>query len=176
MNKLSCDNYREMISAELDGELGNDDRAKLGLHLVQCAECRKFAEQISLFHEIIDSEKALRLPKARRRLILRETIGSNSIWDRILYIIGISGKLTPRAALVASLAIAVVTLGIYLTFTSQSHEQADMRAIQLENKNTVLKLVLSDNDIVATSTKIGLVLSERDIIKTKTVVLSTNGI
>lgn len=42
---MTCDQFRELISADLDGELGVDDTAALDDHLAECATCVAYQDQ-----------------------------------------------------------------------------------------------------------------------------------
>ena len=41
---MDCQGYREVLSARLDGEAGDDERAAAEDHLAGCASCRAFAD------------------------------------------------------------------------------------------------------------------------------------
>ncbi|MCX7620427.1 MAG: zf-HC2 domain-containing protein [Acidimicrobiales bacterium] len=47
---MQCSEYRELISALLDGECDDFESALVQRHLEQCAPCRKFKDQAALLH------------------------------------------------------------------------------------------------------------------------------
>jgi len=173
---MPCDYFKELISADLDGELGSEESDKLKAHIAGCAKCSQFAQEVRSLHDITTSSPPLVLPKSRRKSILRETVGSVTLWSRLVRSIMKLDKLPRRFAWVGSVAVIVVVLGIALKFVSYGPQREDMQTEQFDREGTVLKLVLSENDIVATSSKLRVVLTEDDITETRTIVLSGNGI
>lgn len=43
-NNVTCDPYRELISAQIDGELDGADETRLQLHLDTCASCQSYRD------------------------------------------------------------------------------------------------------------------------------------
>ena len=45
-----CKHFRALASAELDGEITEEERAALHAHLAQCPDCAQWASAFSLLH------------------------------------------------------------------------------------------------------------------------------
>lgn len=170
----SCDYYKELISAELDGELKQDDRDELNQHLISCNDCRQFAKKINYFHKIIENDKLISLPDARRQMILHETTGSVSNWAWIRHVIIASYKLHRSLVGISLAALLIIIVGVTARFTIFRSHITESQLNDSYLSKPVLKLVLSENDIVANSAIKIVVLTEQDIIETKTVILSDN--
>ncbi len=54
-----CEKYRELISASIDGELDDADRAALERHLEACPDCRRISEAFSAISGGIQAEEAV---------------------------------------------------------------------------------------------------------------------
>lgn len=53
---MTCEEYRELISADYDGELNESDRAALNAHLAECEECRAYAEALRSLSELLTGD------------------------------------------------------------------------------------------------------------------------
>jgi len=70
---MNCDNYQELISASLDGQLSPEETRKLEAHLETCAACREFAQAAGDLCRLSSKEKRELLPTGLERKILRKT-------------------------------------------------------------------------------------------------------
>jgi len=73
-----CDRLREQVSASLDGELSQFERARLQAHLAGCASCRAFAATAGAASQLLQASPleelrfAVVLPSRRRLAAARK--------------------------------------------------------------------------------------------------------
>lgn len=53
---MSCEQYREIISAAMDGEADEEELMALRAHLEECPECRAYREALAGLSELLDTE------------------------------------------------------------------------------------------------------------------------
>jgi len=70
---MNCDDFQEMISAGLDGQLSSEETRTLEAHLETCVACREFAEAAGDLCRLSSTEKGELLPSGLEREILRKT-------------------------------------------------------------------------------------------------------
>ena len=57
MTEMNCQDYRSMITAHVDGELGPDQQKQLESHLATCASCRQELAEVRALKEELDMIK-----------------------------------------------------------------------------------------------------------------------
>lgn len=67
---MTCDHYRELLSAELDGELTAGERVDLDRHLAVCVGCSSYR------HELADAQPRLELSERAMRLHAAEELAA----------------------------------------------------------------------------------------------------
>jgi len=68
---MNCDQAREWLSWEIDGELGNGRQRELREHLSECAECARAAEEMRAAHaDIARAMESSRAPQSLEKRIL----------------------------------------------------------------------------------------------------------
>lgn len=68
---MNCDKALEVLSAELDGMLGEAEHAELQAHLAQCADCRRVYETLRDVDAMLP-ETQLEPPRALHDAVMRE--------------------------------------------------------------------------------------------------------
>lgn len=173
---MSCERYREFVSAASDGELTPDERTELDAHLDVCAGCRAFAADLESLHEIVQSAEPLRLSQVRQREIMRRTVeaGSSGATSQRLF----SNLRRPSRVLAwaASLAFLVVIGNEVLKSRRGDTETAGDLAGRSLPEQTVVRIALSEDDIVGESSTLKIRLSDQDVVKSTTMVLSEGGV
>jgi RNA polymerase sigma factor (sigma-70 family) len=66
---LTCGQAEQLLSLQLDGELGKDDRAQLRAHVRECAACRRLARSQRAQRSALRSLGALPLPSSLASLL-----------------------------------------------------------------------------------------------------------
>jgi predicted anti-sigma-YlaC factor YlaD len=59
---MDCSHFRELVSADLDGELAEGERRSLARHLEGCADCRPYAAKASELHRSLRVHAAPPVP------------------------------------------------------------------------------------------------------------------
>lgn len=68
---MSCDPFRELISADLDGEVGDDERTVLASHLETCPRCVAFAAEAGRLHRATRVAPAAPVPDLTEAILER---------------------------------------------------------------------------------------------------------
>jgi RNA polymerase sigma factor (sigma-70 family) len=68
-SSLTCGQAEQLLSRQLDGELGKDERAQLRAHVRECAACRKLARSQRAHRSALRSLGALPLPSSLASLL-----------------------------------------------------------------------------------------------------------
>ena len=80
---MKCEQYRELISARLDGELEPDELKALDAHQQQCSECAAFARQVKQLQELAADSPTAAMPSEVEEAILSRTNRQQSLWQRL---------------------------------------------------------------------------------------------
>lgn len=65
---IACDRFREQVSLSLDGELSQLEHRMLDAHLLRCASCSAFADDVRSFTADL---RAAPLERPRRRIVVQ---------------------------------------------------------------------------------------------------------
>lgn len=149
---MSCEKYRELISARLDNELFGEEQKVLGSHLESCSDCRRFAGELESFAGLGGSSQAGQLPPALEARILRQTVrsagGRKSLWSYLYGYYRIPRGLAWAAMLAALLLVTDAIVKSDMPQFTSDETPATMETAD----NGVKRIVLSEDDIVSTST------------------------
>ena len=121
-----CDEFVELISARLDGELSPFEEKRLDAHLAQCAPCRELADELADLHDAMVELPRLEVPAGLTEQITAAVASHN--------VTPITAKKKSRtwkslASLAAVLALAVVGAGMYGFFGQPAPDsQPDARS------------------------------------------------
>jgi predicted anti-sigma-YlaC factor YlaD len=96
---ISCERTRALVSSGLDGRLHDLERRFLEAHVLRCAECKAFADEVKWFTNLIrtaplESTWPVQLPHRRRRVQLR-SVASVAAAAVILVVAGNAALNTP---------------------------------------------------------------------------------
>lgn len=87
---MRCDQIREAISSELDGEPATAPADVVATHLATCAECRVFAQRAAALHRKVRVAPAVSVPDMTARILgaigASSTNGTRRSHDRALRI------------------------------------------------------------------------------------------
>ena len=124
-----CDEYLELISARLDGELSPFEEKRLEAHLAQCAPCRELADQLADLHDAMSELPRLPVPDG-----LTQQIAAAVAADKVTPISAKKKSRTWRslASLAAVLALAVVGTGLYRYLTPAAPAEPAVPSVQPE--------------------------------------------
>lgn len=131
-----CSEWRALASCRLDGELDELQTARLEQHLLGCAACRAWAQEIATFTRLLlDSEPArparpleLRGQALRRRVARASAVGATAA--------------SAVAAAVAAFALGVPSSGVSL-FSSGNPPVASVAPCQSCMKKQAVRLALA---------------------------------
>jgi hypothetical protein len=148
---MSCEKYREMISAQLDNELDQSEIADLKEHIDVCSDCRQFRTELARLGAVGKPSKMTRMPGQVEKDIFKNTIGSKkhtkSIFDFLIGYYRIPRGLVWAGMLAGLLLIGntIIELNLFESKTGIANTKA------AGQDEIVKKVVLSDDDIVSSS-------------------------
>lgn len=148
---MSCDKYKEMISADLDVELNKEEREILEKHLLGCEACRRLAEELQKMRAVAVSSELENMPNELEKQILAKTVHvqkKKSIVDVFKGYYRI-----PRGLVwVGVLALLLLAGDTFLkSFKSESVTPV-VRIERLDSPAKVQKVVFTEDDIVSVKT------------------------
>lgn len=109
MSRLSCTDCRELISAFVDGELSQDDRALLRTHLAGCEDCRQTLDAYRAIGGQVRSMPPVLPPSSLTDAIYAETVDAA---PRRLFLI--TSRVGYSLAAVAAVVLIFVVAGYLL--------------------------------------------------------------
>lgn len=102
-----CSKYDELLSAYLDGEVSETEKAEIEAHLESCADCRKYLSLLRTMRDDLQQELP-EAPEMLRRGVMYK-IGLEQKRKRVLF--GSFGKWTAIAAVCCLAVLGAVRLG-----------------------------------------------------------------
>jgi anti-sigma factor RsiW len=148
---MSCEEYKEMISVRLDGELSRDDDIILDNHLKSCSECRQFADELESFIQLNQSIEQSKMPTHTEREIIAKTINSNAKKKSLLNYLGGNYRI-PRGLVWVGMLVIIVSAGNIFFRKSRTSLKTPQITIQpVRFEATVQKVKMSEADIVSSS-------------------------
>lgn len=110
---MACENYREELSALVDGELDPGEEARLLAHVKTCRECRKAMQELEKLSHLVRSLETVAAPSritdAAMRLVRSEARNSSVPWGARIHEI-LLGSIWPKLGLEAMGVAAVIAL------------------------------------------------------------------
>jgi len=143
---MSCEKYREMISAGLDGELSQNDELSLREHLASCSDCRRLADELASMSEMNKTMPAAVMPEEIENRIKRYTVeapGRGKSWRNVLF----GYYRVPRGLVWAGMAAVLFFVGDTLVDTGPPPPAAIVQMETVAPSGQVRKIVFSENDI-----------------------------
>ncbi len=117
---MSCERYLDLISAQLDSPLSQQDQAELTAHLNSCPQCRAIADDLANIHSTLSGAAAVppaELAQGVMRSIRGQRTARRRTWRQL-------GALA--ACLVLCVGILRITDAIYPDATRSTGEQTPM--------------------------------------------------
>jgi predicted anti-sigma-YlaC factor YlaD len=149
---MSCEKYREMISAYLDLELIDREKKSLESHLLTCANCRKFMEELHDIKSISESSDQVIIPETLENEILRKTVKSEKKAKTILDSFRGYYRIPRTLVWIGMLAIVFLFGNTVLKPFQPKAEMPIVRIEPVQHKEIIQKIVFSDDDIVSVKT------------------------
>lgn len=111
-----CDEFLDLISAALDGELSADERAALNEHLNQCCACKALFDDLCSLHEATENIEETEAPAGFARQVM-ERIAAEPAQEAPSRIVSFPSKRKIyypwKKWAVSAAVVAVVALGAY---------------------------------------------------------------
>jgi predicted anti-sigma-YlaC factor YlaD len=148
---MTCDYFKELISAQIDGELSPDESQALKQHLLECTACAKFSAGLSELSYQIIRQPAANMPDALAQKILLVTVGNErqqGIGQKILTYFGASYRI-PRVAVWGAAAVLMLLLGKIAFIPAQTNDAESLSPKKSTTTTETQKIVLTENDVVA---------------------------
>jgi predicted anti-sigma-YlaC factor YlaD len=147
---MKCEYFRELISAGLDGELEKDEKLALAEHLRGCGECKEFAAELKEIELLSAEREPLTMPGDLAKKILTRTIRQKTKRRPVLEIFRGYYRI-PRSLIWAGVVVLMLLVVDKLTAPSVTAPKATILIQPTENVLTVQKVIISEKDIVASS-------------------------
>lgn len=77
---MGCDSWRDAISADLDGELDDDERPGLEAHLAACAACRTWCDDVAALDRTVRLRRAEVVPDLTDAILAGATTRARPRW------------------------------------------------------------------------------------------------
>jgi predicted anti-sigma-YlaC factor YlaD len=136
---MNCEQYQQLISADLDAELSADEEPGLWEHLAQCAECRRWRhDQLAIRNEFQRWPEES-LPSMSAELALPPSRAKGKVY-RI-----------PRALAWAAVIVLLIQ-GVFVTSAIVRAPNTSEPLLALSEEETVETIVLTVKDRVSFST------------------------
>lgn len=146
-----CDKYRELLSANLDGELTGDEEGSLERHLAGCKSCSKLLAEMLEQRKLFSRRAEAKIPVEIEKAILDRTSGRTPRRNPIMRLFS-GSYLIPRpvAWAVAALIVTLIALDLFRPATKGPGGPAGSFVQSYPGK--IHKIVITDDDIVKTQT------------------------
>ena len=139
---MTCDQYRELLSAKFDKELTEPEQKALSEHLAQCAECTQYAEQLKELDRLTaEWEDAVMPPEVEQAILARAKTNPRGVFTGSYRI--------PRPVAWAAM-IALIILSVNSLFNGGDDDPANQLIITPEDSQPVQRIVLTEADVVRT--------------------------
>lgn len=148
---MTCDNFKELISARLDGELTPDESRALKQHLLECAECAQFASGLEELSGQIARQSLSDMPGNLAEKILSATVGNGgkqNVARKMLAYFGASYRI-PRVAVWGVAAVLLLLLGKIAFMPAISNDVKPPSPGKTAPPAASQKIVLTEKDVVA---------------------------
>jgi predicted anti-sigma-YlaC factor YlaD len=137
---MNCEQYQELISADLDAELSAEEEPVLWEHLAHCAECRLWRrEQLAIRGEF------QRWPEETFPSMAAEAALLPTTWRKVYHI--------PRVLAWAAVAVLLIQGALVTSKLVRSHD-TEAPIIAVSPEETVETIVLTAKDRVSFSTTV----------------------
>ncbi|MCK4605908.1 MAG: zf-HC2 domain-containing protein [candidate division Zixibacteria bacterium] len=144
---MNCEQYRELISARVDGEIESEELDALEAHLEQCPECAAFARQVKQLQELAADSPLVLMPSEVEEVILSRSNRQQSLWRRLF-----SGHYRIPRPLAWAAALLLVFLSVNSLISRDGSTPSEHFIITPEDSQPVQHIVLTRADIVQTYT------------------------
>jgi len=148
---MTCDDFKELISARLDGELTPDESRALEQHFLECAECAQFASGLDELSAQIARQSLSDMPGNLADKILSATVGNDrpqSVGQRILSYFGASYRI-PRVAVWGGGVALLLLLGKIAFMPAISNDVKSPSSGKTAPPAASQKIVLTEKDVVS---------------------------
>jgi len=149
---MDCDYFRELLSANRDGELTEQENRVLTAHLQTCLPCRAFADELSALGDALALWRPEPLPSMVKDQILGRTIG-HAVNSRTGFLRGYYR--IPRSLAWAAILAVVLLLVNTIADPFSAHRQPDAASSPSVGSVRVQKVVLTQKDLVSSYTIVG---------------------
>lgn len=142
---MNCEEFRELISARLDGELSPEEARDLEAHLEQCGDCAAFLQELEHLQALAQESPSASMPSDVQRAILRQT-SQRATWLRRIF----TGHYRIPRPVVWAAAAALLVLAADVVRSPRGTEPSGPG--QTTATQAVQKIVLTESDVVRTYT------------------------
>jgi len=145
---MNCEQYRELISARLDGEIENRELAALEAHLKQCETCTAFSRQLDQLHALVVESQPTPMPDEVVETIMAKTYCRPGRWRRL-----VSGHYRIPRPVAWAVAVALLMLAVDAVRSPNVFDQTGpAEGGPVMTTPAVQRIVLTESDVVRTYT------------------------
>ncbi len=146
---MSCDKYREMISARLDGELQKDENMILDRHLQSCPGCSRFAEELGAINQLSISVETIKMPTNIEQNLLNKTVRSSGRRKSLFSYLSGYYRIPRGFAWAGMLLIFLSAANLVIRYTEFSSRKPRVQMEFINAQPAVQKIIISDDDMVS---------------------------
>jgi predicted anti-sigma-YlaC factor YlaD len=136
---MSCENFQQRISADLDGELSAADEQPLYEHLASCETCRAWRRDQMEIRVELQQWPEEELPAMTSQRVVQPVAATARVYR------------VPRVLAWAA-AVLLLVQGVYVTSTLVGGPSADEESVPMLADEEVETIIISDKDRVSYST------------------------
>jgi len=147
---MNCEYFRILISSGLDDELTIDEKSKVAQHLSECPECVEFKQAIGDLNITASQVHIEKMPPDLEENILKATVKSRPR-NKSFFDFAFGFYKVPRGLVWLGVCALVIIAFNSFTTESDSGAKATISIQPVESILTVQKIVITEQDIVASS-------------------------
>jgi anti-sigma factor RsiW len=153
---MDCEKYKEMISAQMDGELPPDEEAILDHHLKECGDCSDFQEKLAELQSLSVRRNIEPFPSELEAVILEKARKSHNRPGLIRQMVFGHYKIPKGLAWAAMILIIALAAALF------SHPSRFVQAENGSGRNyaqsaATQKVIITEENVVKTQTVSGAV-------------------
>lgn len=148
---MSCEKYRELFSANLDGELSSEEYGELEFHLGECSRCRNFTLDLSDMRARADSSEVESIPVELEDKILSRTVKASNPKSSLFDIFKGHYQIPRGLVWAGALALILLTANAIIEPFDSSQNTPDFTIEMDPDALVIQKVKLTEKDMVSTS-------------------------
>jgi len=148
---LKCKDYKEMVSAQMDGEISPEEEQELNEHLKTCSECLSFAEEMQAMKADLPVWNDIQVPSDVEHKILNKTVYKRGNVKKSILSVFAGYYRIPRGLAWASGVIILVLIVNAVINLNGFLQKSEIPELRQANQPIIQKVTITENDLVSYS-------------------------